>query len=53
MKCPWSSSFLVVINDLSDVTEVLMKLFADNAKIYAVVSNTTGKPSPVQSKQNS
>ena len=31
--------FLVFINDLSDVIEVLIKLFADDAKIYAVVSN--------------
>ena len=32
--------FLVFINDLPYVTEVLMKLFADDAKIYAVVPNT-------------
>ena len=31
--------FLVFINDLPDVIEVLIKLFADDAKIYAVVSN--------------
>ena len=30
---------LVFINDLPDVIEVLIKLFADDAKIYAVVSN--------------
>ena len=28
--------FLVFINDLPDVIEVLIKLFADDAKIYAV-----------------
>ena len=32
--------FLAFINDLSDVIEGLMKLFTDDAKIYAVVSNT-------------
>ena len=32
--------FLVFINDLPDVIEVLVKLFADDAKIYAVVPNT-------------
>ena len=32
--------FLVFINDLPDVIEVLIKLFADDAKIYAVVPNT-------------
>ena len=31
--------FPVFINYLPDVTEVLIKLFADDAKIYAVVSN--------------
>ena len=31
--------FLVFFNDLPDVIEVLIKLFADDAKIYAVVSN--------------
>ena len=31
--------FLVFINTLPDVIEVLIKLFADDAKIYAVVSN--------------
>ena len=31
--------FLVFINDLPEAIEVLMKLFADDAKIYAVVSN--------------
>ena len=31
--------FLVFINDLSEAIEVLLKLFADDAKIYAVVSN--------------
>ena len=31
--------FLVFINDLPDVIKVLIKLFADDAKIYAVVSN--------------
>ena len=31
--------FLVFINDLPDVTEVLIELFADDAKIYAAVSN--------------
>ena len=31
--------FLVFINDLPDVIEVLIKLFADDAKIYAMVSN--------------
>ena len=31
--------FLVFINDLPDVIEMLIKLFADDAKIYAVVSN--------------
>ena len=31
--------FLVFINDLPDVIEVLIKLFADDANIYAVVSN--------------
>ena len=31
--------FLVFINHLPDVIEVLIKLFADDAKIYAVVSN--------------
>ena len=31
--------FLVFINDLPDVIEVLIKLFADDAKIFALVSN--------------
>ena len=36
--------FQVFLNDLPDVIEVLMKLFADDAKIYTVVpnSNDTG-----------
>ena len=33
--------FPVFINDLPEVIEVLIKLFADDAKIYAVVSNQT------------
>ena len=32
--------FLIYINDLPDVVEVLMKLFADNAKLYHIVTNS-------------
>ena len=31
--------FLVFINDLPDVIDMLIKLFADDAKVYAVVAN--------------
>ena len=43
--------FLVFINDLPDVIEMLIKLFADYAKIYAVVSNQADK-NKVQSSLN-
>ena len=37
-QCPWPGViFDIYINDLPDVIDVLIKLFADNAKIYAVV----------------
>ena len=39
------------INYLPDVTEVLIKLFADDAKIYAVVSNQADN-NKVQSSLN-
>ena len=32
--------FLVFVNDLPDVMNVLIKLFADDAKLYSVVSGT-------------
>ena len=32
--------FLIYINDLPDVVEVLMKLFADDAKLYHTVTNS-------------
>ena len=32
--------FLVFVNDLPDVVNVLIKLFADDAKLYCVVSGT-------------
>ena len=32
--------FLIYINDLSEVVEVLMKLFADDAKLYHTVTNS-------------
>ena len=32
--------FLVFVNDLPDVMKVLTKLFADDAKLYSVVSGT-------------
>ena len=35
--------FLVSINDLPDVIEVLIKLFADDAKIYAVYQADANK----------
>ena len=31
--------FLVFINDFPDVIEVLLKLFADDAKLYSVISS--------------
>ena len=31
--------FLVFINDFPDVIEVLPKLFADDAKVYNIISN--------------
>ena len=31
--------FLVLINDFQDVIEVLLKLFADDAKVYNIISS--------------
>ena len=31
--------FLIFINDFPDVIEVLLKLFADDAKVYNIISN--------------
>ena len=39
--------FLIYINDLTDVVEVLMKLFTDDAKLYHTVTN--GREKKLQS----
>ena len=37
-----SALFLVFINDFPDVIEVLLKLFADDTKVYNIISNLNG-----------
>ena len=41
--------FIVFINDLPDVIEVLLKLFADGTKFYKIKSSLNG----IQTKQQS
>ena len=45
--------FLVFINDFPDVINVLVKLFADDAKLYSIVTSDNDNQNSIQSQLSS
>ena len=48
-QCPWTCVILNMYYDLPDVINVLIKLFADDAKLYSVVSSNVDNLGSIQS----
>ena len=48
-QCPWTCVILNMYYDLPDAINVLIKLFADDAKLYSVVSSNVDNLGLIQS----